>query len=187
MTRTRGALLTLALALTCFALGVPASARAQAPKDPLVTAQRGPRVQLSYRLYSLRDALGGRLVHSAAFSGFLPTRYIRAGGGIEAGARGYDYGGGDGLLSGNLFVGYQHLKDLGPFVPYVVAVGEVGVVFQKRYHTPLVRVLRGAGFELGASVTLVRSLFVGFGLTFMLYTMDDLSYDTFGMRLSLGL
>jgi hypothetical protein len=33
----------------------------------------------------------------------------------------------------------------------------------------------------------VRSLHVGVGLTFMLYTMDDLAYDTFGLRLSIGL
>jgi hypothetical protein len=148
---------------------------------------RGPRVKLGYHLYSLHDRLGGGIVHAAAFSGFLPTRFIRAGGGVEAGSRSYGYGHGDGLLSGNLFVGYQHLRDLGPVVPYLVAVGELGLVLQKRYHTPLVRGMRGMGFELGADVTVVRSLHVGVGLTFMLYTMDDLAYDTFGLRLSIGL
>jgi hypothetical protein len=150
-------------------------------------AARGPRVKLGYHLYSLHDRLGGGIVQTAAFSGFFPTRFIRSGGGVEGGARSYAFGNADGLLSGNLFVGYQHLRDLGPVVPYLVAVGEFGVMFQKRYHTPLVRSVRGVGFELGADVKLVRSLHVGVGLTFMLYTIDDLAYDTFGLRLSIGL
>jgi hypothetical protein len=144
-------------------------------------------VELSYRLYSLRDSAGGGLVQSVAFSGFLPTRAVRAGGGLEAGARSYDWGPGDGLLSGNLFVGYQHLRDLGRVVPYAVAVGELGMMLQKRYHTPLVGLIRGAGVELGADINLVRSLYVGVGLTFMLYTLDGLLYDTFGLRVSIGL
>ena len=155
--------------------------------EPSKGGARGPRVKLGYHLYSLHDRLGGGIVHAAAFSGFLPTRFIRAGGGVEAGARSYAYGNDDGLLSGNLFVGYQHLRDLGPVVPYLVAVGELGLLLQKRYHTPLVRGMRGMGFELGADVKVVRSLHVGVGLTFMLYTMDDLAYDTFGLRLSIGL
>jgi hypothetical protein len=172
-----------------------ATARAEdAPHPPQRSAARkapkpwtGPRVALSYRLYSLRDSAGGGLVQSAAFSGFLPTRAVRAGAGLEAGARNYDYGPGDGVLSGNVFVGYQHLRDLGRVVPYAVAVGELGMVLQKRYHTPLVRLIRGAGVELGADINLVRSLYMGVGLTFMLYTLDDLLYDTFGLRVSIGL
>jgi hypothetical protein len=147
----------------------------------------GPRVELSYRLYSLNDSAGGGLVQTAAFSGFLPTRSVRAGAGLEGGGRHYDYGPGDGLVSGNLFVGYQHLRGLGPVVPYAVAVGELGVVLQKRYHTPDSKLIRGAGLELGADINLVRSLYLGVGLTFMLYTMDELFYDTFGLRVSIGL
>jgi hypothetical protein len=169
-----------------------ADAEADAPRQKAQPAAndlivRGPRVKLGYHLFSLHDALGGGIVHAATFSGFLPTRFIRAGGGVEAGVRHYAYGNGDGLLSGNLFVGYQHLGDLGPVLPYLVALGELGVVFEKRYHTPLVRGIRGMGLELGADIKLVRSLHVGVGLTFMLYTMDDLAYDTFGLRLSIGL
>lgn len=161
----------------------PAKGRAAKAAQPWT----GPRVELSYRLYSLRDSGGGGLVQSAAFSGFLPTRLVRAGGGLEGGARRYEWGPGDGLVSGNLFVGYQHLRGLGRVVPYAVAVGELGMVLQKRYHTPLVQLIRGAGVELGADVNLVRSLYVGVGLTFMLYTLDDLLYDTFGLRISIGL
>jgi hypothetical protein len=167
-----------------------ASAAPTRPRRAVPTpapAWKGPRVELSYRLYSLRDSAGGGLVQSAAFSGFLPTRAVRAGGGLEAGARSYDWGPSDGLLSGNLFVGYQHLRDLGRVVPYAVAVGELGVVLQKRYHSPLAGLIRGAGVELGADINLVRSLYVGVGLTFMLYTLDDLFYDTFGLRVSIGL
>jgi hypothetical protein len=177
----------------CVGVNVAQSVRAEAPKpssaqdESAAQGAAGPRVKLGYHVYSLHDRLGGGIVHAASFSGFFPTRFIRAGGGVEAGVHAYDYGGDDGLLSGNLFVGYQHLHDLGPVVPYLVAVGELGLLFQKRYHTPLVRGVRGMGLELGADVKLVRSLHVGVGLTFMLYTMDDLAYDTFGLRLSIGL
>jgi len=147
----------------------------------------GPRVALSYRLYSLHDSQGGGRVSTAGFSGFLPTRYVRAGGGLEAGARRYDYADSEGLLSGNLFVGYQHLHDLGRFVPYAVVLGELGILFEKRFHTPQTQLIRGAGLELGANVNLIRSLYVGVGLSFMLYTIDGLAYDTFGLRLSIGL
>jgi hypothetical protein len=148
---------------------------------------RGPSVQLSYRLYSLFDWQGGGVVNSAAFSGFLPTRYFRAGGGVEAGARRYDFGDSEGLLSGHLFAGYQHLGDLGRLVPYLVAMGEFGFTFGKRFHTPTSRSFRGIGAELGTSVQLIRGLHVGVGVSFMVYTMEDLRYDTFGLRLSVGL
>lgn len=173
----------------------PAEAQAQPTRQAAARPVRertrpvfaGPRVGLSYRLYALRDARGGGLVQSVAFSGFLPTRYVRAGAGVEGGLRRYAYGPNDGILSGNVFIGYQHLSDLRPVVPYLVIVGELGMALQKRYHTPVVQLLRGAGVELGASVNLVRSLYVGVGLTFMLYTLDGLAYDTFGLRLSIGL
>jgi len=147
----------------------------------------GPRVELSYRVYSLSDSLGGGAVNSVAFAGFLPTRTVRAGGGLEAGGRAYQYGPTEGLLSGHAFVGYQHLRDLGRVVPYVVALGELGVVIGKRFHTPVTRMLRGAGIEIGADVNVVRSLYLGLGLSYMVYTMDDLAYETFGLRLSIGL
>lgn len=147
----------------------------------------GPRVELSYRIYSLSDSNGGGAVNSAAFAGYLPTRAVRAGGGLEAGGRAYEYGPTEGLLSGHVFAGYQHLHDLGRVVPYVVALGELGVMIGKRFHTPLTRMVRGAGIEIGADVNVVRSLYVGLGLSYMVYSIDDLSYDTFGLRLSIGL
>ena len=147
----------------------------------------GPRVELAYRVYSLRDSQGGRAVNSGAFSGFLPTRKFRGGGGVEAGRRGYEYGANEGLLSGNLFAGYQHLGDLGRMVPYVVVIGELGVLLGKRFHTPLTRMVRGVGMELGTDVNLVKSLYVGLGVGFMIYTIDDLAYDSWGIRLSIGL
>lgn len=150
-------------------------------------AWKGPKVQLSYRIYSLHDWQGGGIVNTAAFSGFLPTRYFRAGGGVEAGGRAYEYGEAEGLLSGHLFAGYQHLGDLGRLVPYLVAMGEYGFTFGKRFHTPDSRAFRGIGAELGTSIRLVRGLHVGIGVSFMVYTMDELRYDTFGMRLSIGL
>lgn len=150
-------------------------------------AWHGPRVELAYRLYSLRDSQGGRAVNSGGFSGFLPTRKFRGGGGLAGGVRGYEYGPNEALLGGSVFAGYQHLGDLGPVVPYLVAVGELGILFGKRFHTPLSRAVRGAGVELGADVNLVKSLYLGLGVGFMLYTIDDLSYDSWGLRLSIGL
>jgi hypothetical protein len=168
-------------------------ARTSAPADtgagsePSASTWRGPRVELGYRVYSLRDDQGGRTAHTASFSGFLPTRKFRGGGGIEAGKRVYEYGDDEGLLTGNLFAGYQHLGDLGRVVPYLVVVGELGVLFGKRFHTPLTRLMRGVGMELGTDVNLVRSLYVGLGVGFMIYTIDDLAYDSWGLRLSIGL
>lgn len=166
------------------------TARASAQSDSAKSSEptwTGPRVELSYRLYSLRDDQGGQRVNSGAFSGFLPTRKFRGGGGVEGGTRLYEYGGSEGLLSANLFAGYQHLGDLGRVVPYLVVRGEYGVLFGKRFHTPMSRAIRGAGVELGADVNLVRSLFLGLGVGFMLYTIDDLAYDSWGLRLAIGL
>jgi hypothetical protein len=164
----------------------PSEPRAERPASE-THPWTGPRVELAFRIYSLADSVGGGSVNSACFSGYLPTRFVRAGGGLEAGGRAYEHGRTEGLMSGNVFAGYQHLHDLGRVVPYVVAVGELGVLFGKRFHTPISRSLRGAGVEIGADVNLVRNLFVGLGLSYMVYSMDDLSYDTFGMRLSIGL
>ena len=69
----------------------------------------------------------------------------------------------------------------------MTAGGELGVLFGQRFHTPLSRMLRGAGMELGADVNLVRGLHLGLGVGFMLYTIDGLSYDSWGLRLSIGL
>lgn len=167
----------------------PSTDLAPAPSPPPRPGSTwtGPRVELSYRIYSLSDSNGGGAVNSAAFAGYLPTRAVRAGGGLEAGGRAYEYGPTEGLLSSHVFAGYQHLHDLGRVVPYVVALGELGVLIGKRFHTPLTRLVRGAGVEIGADVNVVRSLYVGLGLSYMVYTIDDLSYDTFGLRLSIGL
>ncbi len=147
----------------------------------------GPRVELGYRLYSLTDSAGGGAVNSATFAGFLPTGTVRAGGGLEAGGRAYEYGPTDALVSGNAFAGYQHLHELGRIVPYVVAIGELGLLHGKRFHTPVTKSLRGAGLEIGVDVNVVRSLYLGLGVSYMAYTVDGLAYDTFGLRLSLGL
>jgi len=165
----------------------PAAVTAPPPEESEPAPWKGPRVELSYRLYSLHDWQGGGVVNTGAFSGFLPTRYFRGGGGVEGGSRAYDKGGSEGLLSGHLFAGYQHIGDLGRLLPYLVAMGEAGFTFGKRFHTPLHRGFRGIGAELGADVRLIKGLHVGVGVSFMVYTMDDLRYDTFGMRLSIGL
>jgi len=69
----------------------------------------------------------------------------------------------------------------------VVAVGELGFLLGKRFHTPVARLVRGAGVEIGADVNIVRSFYLGLGLGYMVYSIDGLAYDTFGLRLSMGL
>jgi hypothetical protein len=147
----------------------------------------GPRVKLSYRLVPLRDSLGGRLAHVAGFSGFLPTKALRAGATLEAGARDQALGAADAYLAGSLFAGYQLLGRAEPAVPYVVAQGELGVLFGKHFHTPISNGLRGAGLEIGCDLRWVRGLTTGVGLTFMLYSMDGLAYQSLGLRASIGL
>jgi len=164
-----------------------APARAAADQGSQRLRWNGPRVEIAYRVYSLKDSLGGGSVNAASFSGFVPSKALRAGGGVELGARSYEFGTVDGLASGHIFIGYQHLKDLGRVVPYVSAIGELGVVWGKRFHTPVSHSMRGAGIEIGADVNLYRTMYVGLGLSYMVYTIADLAYDTFGMRLSIGL
>lgn len=165
----------------------PPRSDADSPELQEEPSWKGPRVALSYRVFGLRDYQGGRHVQCAAFTGFLPTRFLRAGGGLSAGARKYEHGPAEGLVSGSVFAGYQHLRDLGRLLPYLVAVGELGATFGKRFHTPLSRSFRGAGLELGADLNLVHGLHAGVGVSFMLYTMEGLRYETFGLRLSIGL
>ncbi len=180
----RRASLVAALVWACLARA--ALAQDAAPREaPLPWT--GPRVELGYRVYSLADSNGGGAVNSVTFSGFLPTRFLRAGGGVEAGGRAYEYGATEGLFSGNAFVGYQHLGDLGRVVPYVVAVGELGFLLGKRFHTPMAQFVRGAGVEIGADVNVVRNFYLGLGLSYVVYSINGLSYDTFGLRLSMGL
>jgi hypothetical protein len=147
----------------------------------------GPRVKLSYRLVPLRDSLGGRLAHLAGFSGFLPTRALRAGATLEAGARDQALSVSDAYLAGSVFAGYQLLRHAEPAVPYVVAQGELGVLFGKHFHTPVSQGLRGAGIEIGCDLRWVRGLTTGVGLAFMLYSMDGLAYQSWGLRASIGL
>jgi hypothetical protein len=180
---------------------VASQARAEPPRGPVNAppaeqgrslalrepAWRGPRVKLSYRLLTLRDDLGSRRLQSAGFAGFLPTRALRAGGGVDVGVRNIEDGPADGFLSGSLFAGYQLLSRIEPAVPYVVAVGEIGLVFGKRFHTPISHGIRGAGVELGCDLRVIHGLAASVGALFMMYTMDGLAYPSWGLRISLGL
>ena len=66
-------------------------------------------------------------------------------------------------------------------------MGEFGFTFGKRFHTATSRSFlvarRGARDQCSAD----PGLHVGVGVSFMVYTMEDLRYDTFGLRLSIGL
>ena len=147
----------------------------------------GPKVELAYRNFRLEDFQGGGAVNAIAFSGFFPTGYFRGGGGIDAGVRSYTYGRAGALLGAHLFAGYQHLKDLGRVLPFIQLVGQAGVVLGKRFQTSVSYTTIGWGVEMGADVTLVRTLYLGLGLGYMHYRLDELGYDTFAVRISLGL
>jgi len=149
---------------------------------------QGPRVELGYATYVLGDGFGGGRVHSFEFGGYVPPLSpFRLGGYAEMGARDYSLGQTDGLLRAAIFAGYQQVKGLGPFMPFVAAVGSVGVVLGKRFHTSVREVFRGIGLEAGADVALVRSLWIGLALSYMRAALEDVSFHLLVVRVRIGL
>lgn len=165
----------------------PVEPEAPAPADAEESTWTGPRVELSYRNLRLSDYQGGGSVNAVAFTGFLPTRPFRGGGGVDFAIRDYEFGPNELVLGGHVFAGYQHLKDLGRVVPFAVVMANAGGIFGKRFHTSVSQGFFGLGGEIGADVNLVRSLYLGLGLGFMHYWMDGLGYNTFVIRFSIGL
>lgn len=81
----------------------------------------------------------------------------------------------------------RHHPTTQPFVPGSAVVRDIDRPSTRRFHTPVTKGLCGAGLEIGVDVNVVRRLYLGLGLSDMAYTVDGLAYDTFGLRLSLGL
>jgi hypothetical protein len=90
-------------------------------------------------------------------------------------------------VRGAVVAGYQHLEGLGPLVPYLAAVGTGGVLFGKRFATPVSHTMWGAGFEIGADVVMVGRLWAGASFSWIRLTMDSLRYDLLMIRLRIGL
>ncbi len=157
-----------------------------APAAP-AAGWNGPRVELGWAHYTLTDGYGGGTVNAFDFGGYIPFGWLRLGGYAELGSRSYQLGDGDAVVRGNLLVGYQYLRRLAPMVPYAAVVGTLGVVIGKRFHTPLSYDMGGLGIEVGADFNLVRSLWVGIGLSYLRAAMQGLAYDILTLRLRIGL
>ena len=157
-------------------------------RTPAPEPWAGPRVEVGWMHYGLDERAGGGASNVFTFAGWVPTGALRLGLLGELGARQYELGPNDALARAQLMVGYQHLGgELGPIVPYVVAVGTLGVVVGKRFHTTFAHSVYGAGLEAGLGLRLVRSLWTGVALGYQRVTSDGLAYDLFTVRLSLGL
>lgn len=149
---------------------------------------KGPRVELGYARYRFSDGNGGGSVNALHFGGYLPTGAARLGMYGELALRDYTLEpGSDAIVRATLVAGYQHWRDLGPFVPYLVAVGTGGVLFGKRFHTPVSHTLWGAGLELGADLNLVGNLWAGGSFSWIRVTMRGLSWDLVMFRVRVGL
>ncbi|MFW6050585.1 MAG: hypothetical protein ACODAU_05395 [Myxococcota bacterium] len=172
------------------ALAVPRPG--QRPAEPEAgedEAWQGPRVELGYARYRFSDGHQGGGVNALQFGGYLPTGAARLGMYGELGMRDYSLepSASDAIVRGAVLAGYQQLRGLGPIVPYAVAVGTGGVLFGKRYHTPVSHTIWGAGLELGADVRMVGRLWGGVAFSWIRLTMRDLSWDLVMLRLRIGL
>lgn len=152
------------------------------PEEPWT----GPRVELGYAHYAIVDGFGGGDVNAGLFGGYLDTGVARLGASLELGARDYALAQDDAVVRASILAGYQHL-DWAPFVPYAGAVATVGWVIGKRFRTPVSRTLWGGGLEIGADVNLVRSLYVGVGLSYLRIGLSGTGRDLWVLRLRVGL
>jgi hypothetical protein len=147
-----------------------------------------PRVELAYARYRFADGYGGGGVHALQFGGYLPTGALRLGGYGEMGMRDYSLADStDAIVRATAVAGYQHLAGLGGLRPFAAVVGTGGVLFGKRFSTPLSHTMWGAGLEIGADVLLVERLWAGASFTWIRLTMDGLRYDLLMIRLRVGL
>jgi len=173
---------------TAAGLGTPQQGVARRPRPEPAEAEpwTGPRVELVYSHYVLVDGHGGGQVHAAVFGGYLPLSPLRLGISAEMGVRDYALGQDDALVRATLVAGYQYFGWL-PVAPYVAALGSAGIVFGKRFRTPVSHWLGGGGLEVGADVNLVKSLFLGIGLAYLRVAMEGEGFDLYVLRLRVGL
>ena len=157
------------------------------PSEPEGEPWKGPSVEFAYATYVFADGHGAGRAHSFQFGGFIPLRWLRLGGRAEFGSRQYTLGQDDLVARGALTIGYQELERLGPFSPYAAMVGTVGVLLGNRFHTPVSRVIRGLGLEIGANVNVVQNLFVGFGAVYLRMSADGFGYNLWVLRVTIGL
>ncbi len=167
------------------------AARAEPPSEGEEAATGAPlaRVELHYATFFLADPYGGGRVHVGGVGGFLalPWPWLRLASWAQFGARAYPFGEDDLVLRLVALAGYQLERDLGPFRPYVGVLLHGGVLFEKRFATPVQHVLWGAGLEGGGELRVYGRSWVGLGLGWTVARLAGATHHTFVLRARLGL
>ncbi len=167
---------------------------AREPTAARSTTQQGAqaplaRVELHYATFYLADPYGGGRTHLGGVGGYLalPVAWLRLASWAQFGVRDYPPGEDDLLLRLNVLAGYQHPAGLAVVRPYVGATLHAGVLFAKRFHTPVQSVLWGFGLEGGADVRLYGRSWVGLTLGWALARMRGATHHLLVFRARMGL
>lgn len=147
---------------------------------------RGPRIELGYVHYSLSDSNGGGPVNGVSIGGYLATGYARLGILGDAGSRRYSFDENDLALRVSAVAGYQAISAV-PFLPFLVARLDWGVLIQQRFNTTLADGIYGIGLEAGIEINPGRSFHFGVSVGVSYIDIHDLSFASFSLRAFLGL
>ncbi|MEM6961191.1 MAG: hypothetical protein AAF550_05545, partial [Myxococcota bacterium] len=166
------------------------------PEDP-ATAERsrseatnspwlGPRVELGYVRYRLRDGAGAGVVHALAFGGHFSHRWLRFSLLGEGGSRSYQLGSNDLLARAQVVFGIQRLV-----VERVMAYANVswggGVLIGTRFHSSVSDLFHGIGLEAGSEIRTAGPFWIGAGLGYLRAKMQGLVYHSAVFRIRIGL
>ncbi len=174
---------------------VPSSASGD-EEGPRPEPEEGPsrdaplaRVELHYATLFLADPYGGGRVHLGGVGGFLalPVPWLRLASWAQAGTRDYPPGEDDLLLRLVVLAGYQHDTGLGPLRPYAGVLLHGGLLFEKRFATPVQRVTWGFGIEGGGELRVYRRSWVGLSAGWSLFRLAGATHHAFVFRARLGL
>ncbi len=147
---------------------------------------RGPRIEIGYVHYSLTDSNGGGPVNGVSIGGYLATGHLRLGVLGDAGSRRYSFDENDLAMRVSAVAGYQALDAL-PFLPFVVARLDWGVLVQQRFNTTLADGIYGIGLEAGIEINPGRKFHFGMSVGVSYIDVHDLSFSSFSLRAFLGL
>ncbi len=147
------------------------------------------RVELHYATFFLADPYGGGRTHLGGVGGYLalPVPWLRLASWAQFGVRDYPPGEDDLLLRLNVLAGYQHGKGVGILRPYVGASLHAGVLFAKRFSTPVQHVLWGFGLEGGGELRVYGRSWVGLTAGWTLARMRGATHHLFVFRARVGL
>ncbi len=167
--------------------------RASQPSEDAAApeASRAPlaRVELHYATFFLADPYGGGRTHLGGVGGYLalPVPWLRLASWAQFGVRDYPPGEDDLLLRLNVLAGYQHGRGVGILRPYVGASLHAGVLFAKRFATPVQHVLWGFGLEGGGELRVYGRSWVGLTVGWTLARMRGATHHLFVFRARVGL